>query len=129
MTIGFLDLGEAYTTKLESAKLLLKFNEIYREELNKIFRCINYDDGLGTVSIDNALRYYEYLTLFVNDDIIDFEHFYQMHGRNLQLMFKNRLFIERYNEARKKDPKYNYVQIKKVLEKMKKRGMPECKQD
>jgi len=107
-------------TKATSTDILLRTLDRVREPdfkdtIGKILndKSTECDD----VEIRKLLNYLEYIALFEDDDVLDMNHIYQMHGAILKKIKTDKHVQKIMKEVIAKDPNYYYTYLRRILEK------------
>ena len=106
---------------IESANLIMKLREPWSKDWVKEFlKDAGKNDALRgrEVEIDSFLNRMETIAMFMEQKTLKEVHVKELFAEHFKLIRNNRAIGEYYDNARKKNEKYTFTNIAKVLEKM-----------
>ena len=118
ITAAFLIIQTRKYAKVASADLSMRMIEVVRrDDFRKILHKIRDGESekLHENEIGKVLNHYEYLAGFEKDGVVTFNQVLHQHGRNIKMLYNDPTVKRIFNESRKKDPKYNYVNLDKLF--------------
>ena len=65
--------------------------------------------------IYKVLNHYEYLAKFEKDGLLKFDHVLHQHGRNIKMLYDDERVKRIFDESRKEDPNYNYINLMQLF--------------